>query len=65
MICVFMGLLQAKAMVEEMKKDPEKMKELEKAMELMQNKEFQEKVKKYAQDPQGMQKLIEEYKDKV
>jgi len=52
-------------MVEEMKKDPEKMKELEKAMELMQNKEFQEKVKKYAQDPQGMQKLIEEYKDKV
>ena len=52
-------------MVEEMKKDPEKMKELEKAMELMKDKEFQEKVKQYANDPEGMKKLIEEFKDKV
>eukprot|EP00286_Rhodomonas_abbreviata_P009108 CAMPEP_0181317734 /NCGR_PEP_ID=MMETSP1101-20121128/16628_1 /TAXON_ID=46948 /ORGANISM="Rhodomonas abbreviata, Strain Caron Lab Isolate" /LENGTH=450 /DNA_ID=CAMNT_0023425151 /DNA_START=9 /DNA_END=1361 /DNA_ORIENTATION=- len=56
---------KAKDMVEEMKKDPEKMKELEKAMELMKDKEFQEKVKQYANDPAGMSKLIEEYKDKV
>jgi len=55
----------AKEMVEEMKKDPEKMKELEKAMELMKDPDFQEKVKKYANDPAGMSKLIEEYKDKV
>ena len=56
---------KAKNMVEEMKKDPEKMKELEKAMELMKDKDFQEKVKQYANDPQGMKKLIEEFKDKV
>eukprot|EP00288_Rhodomonas_lens_P003238 CAMPEP_0177720908 /NCGR_PEP_ID=MMETSP0484_2-20121128/16864_1 /TAXON_ID=354590 /ORGANISM="Rhodomonas lens, Strain RHODO" /LENGTH=484 /DNA_ID=CAMNT_0019233177 /DNA_START=20 /DNA_END=1474 /DNA_ORIENTATION=+ len=56
---------KAKNLVEEMKKDPEKMKELEKAMELMKDKEFQEKVKKYANDPEGMSKLIEDYKDKV
>lgn len=56
---------KARVMVEEMKKDPEKMKELEKAMELMKDKEFQEKVKKYANDPEGMKKLIEEFKDKV
>lgn len=56
---------QARVMVEEMKKDPEKMKELEKAMELMKDKDFQEKVKKYANDPEGMKKLIEEFKDKV
>jgi hypothetical protein len=30
--------------VEEMKKDPEKMKELEQAMELMKDPEFQKKV---------------------
>ena len=41
------------------------MKELEKAMELMKDKDFQEKVKKYANDPEGMKKLIEEFKDKV
>ncbi len=35
------GHEQAKVMVEEMKKDPEKMKELEKAMELMKDKAFQ------------------------
>mmetsp|Transcript_36493 Transcript_36493/g.86419 ORF Transcript_36493/g.86419 Transcript_36493/m.86419 type:complete len:410 (+) Transcript_36493:74-1303(+) len=56
---------KAKKMVEEMKADPEKRKELEQAMALMQDKDFQEKVKLYAQDPEGMQKLIEEYKDKV
>lgn len=56
---------KARLMVEDMKKDPEKMKELEKAMELMKDKEFQEKVKKYANDPEGMKKLIEEFKDKV
>jgi len=56
---------KARAMVEDMKKDPAKMKELEKAMELMKDKDFQEKVKKYANDPEGMKKLIEEFKDKV
>lgn len=34
----------AKAMVDEMKKDPEKLKELEQAMELMKDPEFQKKV---------------------
>jgi hypothetical protein len=34
-------------------------------MELMKDKDFQEKVKQYANDPQGMKKLIEEFKDKV
>jgi len=56
---------KARLMVEDMKKDPEKMKELEKAMELMKDKDFQEKVKQYANDPEGMKKLIEEFKDKV
>jgi len=56
---------KARMMVEEMKKDPEKLKELEKAMELMKDKDFQEKVKQYANDPEGMKKLIEEFKDKV
>jgi len=55
----------AKNMVEEMKKDPEKMKELEQAMELMKDPEFQKKVKEYAKDPEGMKKLMEEYKDKI
>lgn len=56
---------KARLMVEEMKKDPEKLKELEKAMELMKDKDFQDKVKQYANDPEGMKKLIEEFKDKV
>lgn len=52
----------ARRLVEEMKKDPEKMKELEEAMKLMQDPEFQKKVKQYASDPDGLKKLMEEYK---